>query len=60
MLKESAAKMNNDAALMFYLGMAQYQLNQRTDSKKTLQRALDLNLPGALAVEAQRVLKELK
>lgn len=59
-LKESADKATGDASLMYYLGMAQYQLNQRTDSKKTLQRALDLNLPGALAAEAQRVLKELK
>ncbi|HEX4644520.1 MAG TPA: tetratricopeptide repeat protein, partial [Verrucomicrobiae bacterium] len=60
MLKESADKMTGDASLMYYLGMTQYQLNQRTESKKTLQRALDLNLPGKLAAEAQRVLKELK
>lgn len=60
MLKESADKMSGDASLMYYLGMAQYKLNQRTDSKKTLQRALDLNLPGKLAAEAQRVLNELK
>jgi uncharacterized protein HemY len=60
MLKESVAKMTGDAPVMYYLGMGQYQLNQRIESKKTLQRALELNLPGALAAEAQRVLKELK
>ena len=45
---------------MYYLGMAQYQLKDRTQSKANLQKALDLKLSGAPAVEAKRVLTELK
>jgi hypothetical protein len=39
--------------------MAQYQL-KFPESKGTLQRALDLNLPPGLADEARRVLAQLK
>jgi tetratricopeptide (TPR) repeat protein len=60
LLQESARQMNGDAELMYYLGMAQYHLKNRTESKTALQKALDLNLSGAPAVEAKRVLAELK
>jgi len=46
--------------LMYYLGMAQYHLKNRAESKTSLQRALDLNLTGTQAVEARRILAELK
>jgi tetratricopeptide (TPR) repeat protein len=59
-LQESARQKSGDAELMYYLGMAQYHLKNRTESKTDLQKALDLNLSGAPAVEAKRVLAELK
>jgi hypothetical protein len=40
--------------------MAQYHLKNRAESKISLQRALDLNLSGTQAVEARRILAELK
>jgi tetratricopeptide (TPR) repeat protein len=60
LLQESANKLNGDAKVFYYLGMDQYRLKQRTESKRSLQRALDLSLPGELASEARRVLAELK
>jgi tetratricopeptide (TPR) repeat protein len=60
LLQESARQRNGDAELMYYLGMAQYHLKNRAESKTALQRALDLNLSGAPAVEAKRILAELK
>ena len=60
LLKESAAKLATDASVAYYLGMAQFQLKQRPDSKKSLQRALALNLSPKLASEAKRVLAEIK
>jgi Flp pilus assembly protein TadD len=60
LLQESARLKNGDAELMYYLGMAQYHLKNRAESKTSLQRALDLNLSGTQAVEAKRILAELK
>jgi tetratricopeptide (TPR) repeat protein len=60
LLQESARQKNGDAELMYYLGMAQYHLKNRAESKTSLQRALDLNLSGTQAVEARRILAELK
>ncbi len=45
-----------DAESIYYLGMAQYQLKELAESRKTLQRALNMNLPAQLASEARRVL----
>ncbi|HEX3797835.1 MAG TPA: tetratricopeptide repeat protein [Verrucomicrobiae bacterium] len=59
-LKDVLAKKNNDALVNYYLGMDQYQLKQRAESKKNLQRAVELKLPEKQAAEAQRVLVELK
>jgi tetratricopeptide (TPR) repeat protein len=60
LLQESASMLNGDAKVFYYLGMDQYRLKQQTESKRSLQRALDLSLPGELASEARRVLAELK
>jgi hypothetical protein len=51
---------DSDGELMYYLGMAQFQLNKRTESKQTLQRALELGLKDELAVEARKNLAKLK
>lgn len=60
LLQECAHQKSGDAELMYYLGMAQYHLKNRPDAKTDLQKALDLNLSGAPASEAKRVLAELK
>jgi tetratricopeptide (TPR) repeat protein len=60
LLGESAGKRKEDAVLQYYLGMAQYRLKKRAESKEALQRALDLNLKADLATEARRTLAELK
>ena len=58
LLRESANERTQDAELMYYLGVAQSKLKQRAESRQSLQRALDLKLNPALAMEAQRILKE--
>lgn len=60
LLKDAQLKLAADADIAFYLGMAQYQLKQKADSKKSLQRALELKLAANRTTEAQRVLAELK
>jgi tetratricopeptide (TPR) repeat protein len=60
LLKESASKLNDNAPVFYYLGMSQYRLKQPAESKQSLQRALDLNLPAEMASEARRTLAELK
>ena len=60
LLKESAQSRTGDAELLYYLGMAQYQLKSKSESKASLQQALTFNLPSKLADEARRVLTELK
>jgi Flp pilus assembly protein TadD len=59
-LKDITAKKTGDAQAMYYLGMDQYQLKQTAESKKNLQRAMELKLPNDQASEAQRVLALLK
>ncbi|HTS19499.1 MAG TPA: tetratricopeptide repeat protein [Verrucomicrobiae bacterium] len=60
LLKESASKLRNDATLMYYLGMAQFRNNELADSKRSLQRSLDLNLSGDLSATAKQTLAQLK
>jgi len=60
LLQESATQMSGDPELMYYLGAAQYHLKKPAESKASLQRALDLKLSGAQAVDAKRILAELK
>jgi len=60
LLQESASKRTADAKVFYYLGMAQYRLKQLSESKQSLRRALDLNLEAGLAIDARRILAELK
>jgi tetratricopeptide (TPR) repeat protein len=60
LLLEGAAQRSSDAEIFYYLGMAEYQLKETGECRKNLQRALTLNLSGAFAPEARRVLAELK
>jgi Flp pilus assembly protein TadD len=58
-LQESARERGKDAELIYYLGMAQYHLKNRTEGKALLRRALALNLSGTPADEARETLAEL-
>jgi tetratricopeptide (TPR) repeat protein len=60
LLKESAGKRSQDAVVMFYLGMTQYRLKHAAAAKLSLQRALELNLSGAHADEARKIVAEIK
>jgi tetratricopeptide (TPR) repeat protein len=61
LLRRIAPQLGNDGESLCYLGLDYYHLNQRPESKETLQRALTLtNVPSSLAGEARRVLAELK
>ena len=60
LLKQSAAKMNTDAEVYYYLGSAQFHLKNRTESKASLQQALALKLSGQPADSAKQMLTELK
>jgi Flp pilus assembly protein TadD len=53
-------QLGDDPELAYYLGMAQYRLNMRIESRKSLQRALKLNVNPELAAEARRILAEPK
>jgi putative PEP-CTERM system TPR-repeat lipoprotein len=59
-LKLSLQTRKNDGELLYYLGMVQYQLKAKTESKAALQQALTLNIQPTLASEAKRILAELK
>lgn len=60
LLQQSSATPNKDGELLYYLGMAHYQLKQKTQSKTELQAALSLNLESKLADDARKTLAELK
>ena len=60
LLKESAGKRATDADLFYYLGMAHYQLKERTQSKQALRQAVALNASAKFVEEANKVLAELK
>jgi putative PEP-CTERM system TPR-repeat lipoprotein len=59
LLKQSAAKINTDAEVFYYLGSAQFHLKNRTESKASLQQALALKLSGPPAEAAKQMLSEL-
>jgi tetratricopeptide (TPR) repeat protein len=59
-LRHSSQKFGSDGELFYYLGMDYYQLKQPNESKKSLQRAVALNVASPMAGEAKRVLGELK
>jgi len=58
LLQESAAGRSSDPEVFYYLGASQAKLKQRSESQKSLKRALELKLKPDLAGEAQRLLKE--
>src|SRR5262249_2487843 len=60
LLTESNQTLKEDAELLYYLGKAQYQLKLKSESKASLQKALDFNLAPKHAEDAKRVLLELK
>jgi tetratricopeptide (TPR) repeat protein len=60
LLQESSQKYGQDGEVLYYLGMAHYQLKQKSESKAELQRALSLNLESKLAEDARKTLAELK
>jgi uncharacterized protein HemY len=55
-LQETAAQKGRDGELMYYLGMAQWHLNKRSEGKVSLQRALELGVNDILAAEAKKSL----
>lgn len=59
-IRESTAGQKEDAELLFYLGMTQFRLGEHENAKLSLQRALELQSGSALAVEARKILAELK
>lgn len=60
LLAESARTRSDDPEVYFYLGMSQYQSKDTTSANRSLQRALELGLPAALATEARKALAEKK
>jgi tetratricopeptide (TPR) repeat protein len=58
LLKQAAAKRNDDPELLYYLGEAYHQLKQWDECKQTLQRALTLKLAPGLANDAQQALAD--
>jgi tetratricopeptide (TPR) repeat protein len=61
LLREAGQRQNDDAEVLCYLGLAQYQLKARAECKASLQKALALKtIQPKMADEARRVLAELK
>jgi tetratricopeptide (TPR) repeat protein len=60
LLQESTGVGKTDPETLYYLGMAQYQLKAKSESKANLQKALASNLTPKLAEDARRVLTEMK
>jgi tetratricopeptide (TPR) repeat protein len=58
LLQQAAAKRQDDAELLFYLGEAYHGLKQWSDCKKTLQQAIGLNLSTELADTAKKSLAD--
>ena len=54
-----ARKRDKHAETFFYLGLAEFQLKNFSESRAQLQRALQLNLPPQEANEAKRLLEQL-
>jgi tetratricopeptide (TPR) repeat protein len=59
LLQETAKGGSKDGDLLYYLGMAQGRLNKKSESKLSLQRALELGLSESLAAEARKSLAGL-
>jgi tetratricopeptide (TPR) repeat protein len=60
LLSESSRKLTSDGDLFYYLGLAQFNLNKKTEATKALQQAISLDPNASFGVDAQRILAELK
>jgi tetratricopeptide (TPR) repeat protein len=60
LLEQSAREGIQDPAALFYLGMSQFRLNERSQSRQSLQKALALNLAPDLATKARETLRSLQ
>jgi tetratricopeptide (TPR) repeat protein len=59
LLEDGAGRLSGDAELVYYLGMAQYRLKEKS-SRSTLERALSMDLRNDLATEVRHILSELR
>jgi tetratricopeptide (TPR) repeat protein len=59
LLQQATSTLGTNAEGVFFLGMSYYQLKNVAESRKALQRALELNLPEQEANEARRVIEAL-
>jgi tetratricopeptide (TPR) repeat protein len=59
LLKEFSVAQPRDAEALYYLGMAQFHLKEKTESRASLRRAVSLETNATFAAEAQRVIAEL-
>jgi tetratricopeptide (TPR) repeat protein len=57
---QDASNQAPDGEMLYYLGMDYYKLQRAADSKKTLEKALAMNIPPALATDAKRALAEMQ
>ena len=60
LLQEASARFPNDPEVLYRLGLTQYKLKQSKESKANLTKALAQAPNGQLALEAKRVLADLK
>jgi tetratricopeptide (TPR) repeat protein len=58
LLKGTSVMLPDDAELFYYLGSAQFKLNQDQAAKASLRKALNLKLSGKLADSARQMLKD--
>jgi tetratricopeptide (TPR) repeat protein len=60
LLKQASLKVPTDAETFYYLGMAYFHSKDKANCRAALQQALSLSTNAPFAVEAKRVLAELK
>lgn len=59
LFQQSASANPTDGEAQFYLGMSQFQLKKSSDSKRSLQRALELGLNDDMAAKARKSLSSI-
>ncbi len=59
-LNQSVSAQPDDAEICYDLGLTQYHLKNMAESRTSLRLALKMNLPSDWAVEARRILAEIK
>jgi Flp pilus assembly protein TadD len=60
LLQEGAQQRGDDASLMFYLGMSQFQTKDMAAARTSLKRALDLGLNSDLSAKTRETLAAIK